>query len=255
LTKFIFSTHNGSVPGPKWQGKSTFIVHVNQSSETKGPHVHLLIIFFVNIYGNPVNVVKNIDNYAVVLDDYIPSNILESTYSKLWEKEEKLDGILARTSPVAKEEQDSYNGGLFTEEVTFTKTCETFYQRGETHEFNPYIEFLMNSSIFNLDTPHNFYTTLRLHRIPVGGFMVPHSDPLCTHAVTTYLNEVEGGLFMVEHPVTFEHIAISPRKNRTVIMQSGVTHWITEVTKGERLSLQTFITVKPQNDELTTSKE
>jgi hypothetical protein len=41
LTKFIFSTHNGFVPGPKWQGKSTFIVHVNQSSETTGPHVHL----------------------------------------------------------------------------------------------------------------------------------------------------------------------------------------------------------------------
>jgi len=41
LTKFIFVTHNGVVPGPKWQGKSTFIVHVNQSSETRGPHVHL----------------------------------------------------------------------------------------------------------------------------------------------------------------------------------------------------------------------
>jgi len=46
LTKFIFSTHNGFVPGPKWQGKSTFIVHVNQSSETTGPHVHLFPFLF-----------------------------------------------------------------------------------------------------------------------------------------------------------------------------------------------------------------
>ena len=40
LTKLLTTYHNGVVPGPKWQGKSTFIVHVNQSSETIGPHVH-----------------------------------------------------------------------------------------------------------------------------------------------------------------------------------------------------------------------
>ena len=46
LTKLLTTYHNGGVPGPKWQGKSTFIVHVNQSSETTGPHVHLFPFLF-----------------------------------------------------------------------------------------------------------------------------------------------------------------------------------------------------------------
>jgi hypothetical protein len=54
LTELTNGIHNEPVPGPKWQGKSTFIVQVNQSSETTGPHVHPLFPFMR---------VKRYDNY------------------------------------------------------------------------------------------------------------------------------------------------------------------------------------------------
>jgi hypothetical protein len=134
-------------------------------------------------------------------------------------------------------------------------TDENLYQRGYTTDSNEYIELLMACPVFNLSSPHVFRTSLRLHRMPIGSYMLRHNDGQYHYAVTTYLNECEGGIFVAEHPVSGKKVYIPPKKNRTLIMDCGVQHWVTEVTKGERLSLQTFIKVEHINHEPPPPKE
>lgn len=183
-------------------------------------------------------VVSHFENLAVVLDEYIP----EEYISEMYEEANKGEEYLTYVQKVETGEKNTKQGtGLFA--------------KPHVSKYMNYTDFIIHSPILNLKGSCEYSAVTKIHRMEQGGQIVPHNDGAYTYAVTTYLNECEGGVLVLEHPISGELFKVQPKKNRTIIMDTGIRHWVEEVISGERKSLQTFITIERLVDEPLTPKE
>lgn len=174
-----------------------------------------------------MNVESPIEGFVVVLDDYVPVDYVDSLVEEFESMEQYLAFILHHDGT---REYDEGTG---------------VYQTRDVSHPTYYTEFLMGSPVFNLSSPHEFTFRTKLHRMEVGSTMNKHTDQHCSYAVTTYLTDCEGGELYVEDPRTGEVVSIRPRAHRTVVMEAGIPHWVSEVRGGTRKSLQTFVQIEP----------
>ena len=177
-----------------------------------------------------MEIVANIWDRVLVVDDLIDLNIIDDYVNHLESLGEyTLTYIQSSNSKV-------YDAGTGV------------FQTPEENIKSEYVKVILNSGLVPILPNHQIYHSTKVHKMSIGSLMAIHEDFGYSIAVTTYCTDCLGGELVVESPETGELAKIEPKSGRTVILKCDTPHSVLEVTSGERITLQTFITYVKGDD-------